>query len=160
MQETCPNLEVIDVSNITSSGKSASIAIDKFQQSCPNLRVLRAARIDFTCSNRVNTSFSQLEELSIPYNDASLGGFNEHMSVYAGHSDAVIEQLTRGAENLSLLDIRGAGGITPRGLLKIPTWSLKHLWISNCSRMADDSLGLPITKVSWWSLKKSINRNH
>nr|XP_027202235.1 F-box/LRR-repeat protein 6-like [Dermatophagoides pteronyssinus] len=139
--ESCPNLEVLDISNVHSLGSRCStIPIDKFQQSCPNMRVLRAANIAFQPIGFGCTTdgWPRLEELSIP--------FNLDFMVSAGHSDLVLEQLTKSSENLKLLDIRGSPNITPRGLVKIPAWSLKHLSISNCPKMQDETLGMVFQK--------------
>ncbi|KAH7643346.1 hypothetical protein HUG17_10037 [Dermatophagoides farinae] len=139
--ESCPNLEVLDISNVHSLGSRCStIPIDKFQQSCPKMRILRAANIAFQpISLGCNTDgWPRLEELSIP--------FNVDYMVSAGHTDLVIEQLTKSSENLKLLDIRGSPSITPRGLVKIPAWSLKHLSISNCPKMQDETLGMVFQK--------------
>ena len=83
--------------------------------------------------------FPLLEELSIPYTDNA-------MSSYCTIDDLVLEQLTKGSEKLTLLDIRGLS-ITPHCLLKIPTWSLKHLSISNCPALQDDTMEMIFTKV-------------
>lgn len=105
------------------------------------MRILRAANIAFQpISLGCNTDgWPRLEELSIP--------FNVDYMVSAGHTDLVIEQLTKSSENLKLLDIRGSPSITPRGLVKIPAWSLKHLSISNCPKMQDETLGMVFQKV-------------
>ncbi|KAI7685955.1 F-box/LRR-repeat protein 6 [Sarcoptes scabiei] len=160
VMEYCPNLQVLDISNVTSLGTPcSSISIEKFQQSCPNIRILRAANVCFqtTCSSSA-IGWTKLEELSIP--------FNVSFVMSAGHNDHIIERLTKSSENLTLLDIRGSANITPRGLVKIPAWSLKHLYISNCPKMQDDTLGMVFAKwknslvdidLSWNKSESSID---
>lgn len=63
------------------------------------------------------------------------------------NTDWTLELLTKGADKLTLLDIRGARYISPRGLLKVPTWQMKHLSISNCAKLEDDTLEMVFTKV-------------
>lgn len=140
---------MLDVSNVASLGsRSTAISVDKLQRACPNLRVLRAANVNFTptvCSAASSPvlGFPHLEELSIPFHES----FMMPASILDGNTDWTLELLTKGAENLTLLDIRGSRFISPRGLLKIPTWSLKHLSISNCAKLEDDTLEAAFSKV-------------
>jgi hypothetical protein len=64
------------------------------------------------------------------------------------HTDNVIEQLTKSADKLKLLDIRGARYLTPRALVKIPAWNIQHLSISNCPKLHTEQLEMAFTKVS------------
>lgn len=84
--------------------------------------------------------WAKLKELSIPQ-------YNVDYITSASHNDQILEQLTKISENLTLLDIRGTSCTTPRGLVKIPAWSLKHLSISNCKKMENVSLGMVFQKV-------------
>ena len=148
-KEFCRNLQVLDVSNVASLGsRSTSIAVDKLQRACPQLRVLRAANINFTptvCNAALVPvlGFPHLEELSIPFHES----FMMTTSMLDGNTDWTIELLTKGAQNLTLLDIRGSRYISPRGLIKIPTWSMKYLSISNCPKLEDETLEMVFTKV-------------
>ncbi|RWS26863.1 F-box/LRR-repeat protein 6-like protein, partial [Leptotrombidium deliense] len=131
----CPNLRLLDLSNIETSS-SAVIDVPKLQQSCPLLRVLRLASITLKASSSSQYSFTKLEELSIPVKTATVG-----------HSDSVIYALTRTAENLTLLDIRGSSEVSVSCLVKIPAWNLQHLSISNCQRLCTPDLELVFRKV-------------
>ena len=97
-QESCPNLEVLDISNVHSfSTKCSTISIEKFQHYCPNLRILRAANIKFqsTISSFYtdnNVGWPLLEELNIP--------FHLDYMFSVGHSDQIIERLTKLSKNL------------------------------------------------------------
>lgn len=152
LQEFCKNLQVLDVSNVASLGaRSTSISIEKLQRSCPELRVLRAANVNFTptvCSAAAAPvpGFPKLEELSIPFHE----NFITPSLMMDGNTDWTLEMLTKGAEKLTLLDIRGSRYISPRGLLKVPSWNLKHLSISNCTKLEEqhETLGNVFTKVS------------
>lgn len=152
LQEFCHNLEVLDVSNVASLGaRSTSISIDKLQRSCPNLRILRAANVNFTptvCSAACPPvpGFPKLEELSIPFHE----NFIVPSLMQDGNTDWTLELLTKDAAKLTLLDIRGSRYISPRGLLKVPTWTLKHLSISNCTKLEEqhETLGNVFTKVT------------
>lgn len=152
IMEFCHNLEVLDVSNVASLGaRSTSISIDKLQRSCPNLRILRAANVNFTptvCSAACPPvpGFPKLEELSIPFHE----NFIVPSLMQDGNTDWTLELLTKDAAKLTLLDIRGSRYISPRGLLKVPTWTLKHLSISNCTKLEEqhETLGNVFTKWS------------
>ncbi len=75
-----------DISSVESLTKSTSIVVEKLQNSCPKLRVFRAANITLTLSSTIlSNGFTNLEELSIPFN---------------AHSDNAIEQFTKSADKL------------------------------------------------------------
>jgi F-box/leucine-rich repeat protein 6 len=136
-------LEVLDISNVESLTKSTSIAVEKLQNSCPKLRIFRAANITLTSSPSILTNgFTNLEELSIPFN----ANFSTAIFMNA-HTDNVIEQLTKSADKMKLLDIRGARYLTPRALVKIPAWNIQHLSISNCPKLHTEQLEMAFTKV-------------
>nr|XP_027196130.1 F-box/LRR-repeat protein 6-like [Dermatophagoides pteronyssinus] len=137
--ESCPNLEVLDISNVHSfSTKCSTISIEKFQHYCPNLRILRAANIKFqsTISSFYtdnNVGWPLLEELNIP--------FHLDYMFSVGHSDQIIERLTKLSKNLKLLNINGSKNLTMNSILQIPTISLQKLSISNCLKMHDTTIG-------------------
>ncbi|RWS02685.1 F-box/LRR-repeat protein 6-like protein [Dinothrombium tinctorium] len=145
----CPNLTLLDLSNIETLS-TPLIDIDKLQTSCPLLEILRLANVTLKTSHLASHSFSYLEELSIPVQGET-----------SGHSDAVIYALTKSAENLKLLDIRGSKFISPSCLVKIPAWNLQHLSISNCQRLCDPQLELILRKWrhSLIELDISLNNN-
>ncbi|XP_054166310.1 F-box/LRR-repeat protein 6-like [Oppia nitens] len=143
IMDFCPNLQLLDISNVESLTKTASIPVEKIQTSCPNLRIFRAANIAFTVSTSGSQTdgFKALEELSIP----SKSDFSTAIMQNA-HTDNVLEQLTKNAENLKLLDIRGARYLSHRALVKIPAWNIQHLSISNCPKLNTDQLEMVFTK--------------
>ncbi|KAJ6224813.1 hypothetical protein RDWZM_003358 [Blomia tropicalis] len=168
VMEFCYQLEVLDISNVASlGGRSTSVAIDKLQNSCPRIRILRAANINFTptvCSAATPPmpGFPFLQELSIPFHES----FMMTNSMLDGNTDWTIELLTKGAENLKLLDIRGSRYISHGSLLRIPTWSMKHLSMSNCTKLENESLKDVILKwnnslvdidLSWNKSEKCMN---
>ena len=138
---------MLDISNVTSITGSISISIHRLQTSCPRLRILNAANVTFTpavcnAASPPVPGLPLLEELSIPFQE------NFMVTTYQDvNTDWTLECLTKGAERLTLLDIRGSRYISPRGLLKLPTWSMRHLSISNCAKLEDDNLKMVFSKV-------------
>ncbi|CAG2183299.1 unnamed protein product, partial [Oppiella nova] len=143
IMEFCPNLQLLDISNVESLSKTASISVEKLQTSCPHLRILRAANITFTVSTSGSQTdgFVSLEELSIPFKS----DFSTAI-IQNAHTDNVLEQLTKNAENLKLLDIRGARYLSHRALVKIPAWNIQHLSVSNCPKLNTEHLEMAFTK--------------
>ena len=140
-QNNCPNLQLLDLSNIENTG--FAIPIHKLQEACPLLKVLRLANLPINAYKDNNLGFPNLEELSIPCSNDfinSTSNFN--------HNDTVIGNITKNSENLKLLDIRGLRNVSASCLIKIPAWNLQNLALDNCSRISL-SLEMIISKVSF-----------
>lgn len=74
--------------------------------------------------------FPDLEELSV----ASLA---DESRLY---SDDFLHRILKTSTKLKLLDIRGCVRITHDSLIRLPTWDLKHLFLSGCSITRDTGL--------------------
>lgn len=136
--DNCPNLGVLDLSNIESAS-AIVLSVDKLQKSCPKLRVLRLASVRLQASHRSGDGFPFLEELVIPVQ-------GEAHSV--GHSDNILSALTEKSENLKMLDVRGSRSLTVSSLIKIPSWNIEHLSLAYCTRLHVADLEMAMEKVS------------
>ncbi|XP_053204586.1 F-box/LRR-repeat protein 6-like [Panonychus citri] len=144
----CLDLRSLDLSNIQSSS-SFLLRVDTLQESCPNLQILRLGNIFIQPPKSGNArGFPKLEELSIPCNNS------DH-----GYSESVISSLTKDAENLKLLDIRGSPRVTASCIIKISAWNLQHLAIDNCSTIFSTGLENIINKWKHSLIELDISHN-
>ena len=144
----CHNLRSLDLSNIQSNS-SFLLRVDTLQESCPNLQILRLGNIFIQPPKSGNAlGFPKLEELSIPCNNS------DH-----GHGEPVISSLTKDAENLKLLDIRGSPRVTASCIIKIPAWNLQHLAIDNCSTIFSTGLEMIVSKWKHSLIELDISHN-
>lgn len=133
--ETCPCLEVLDVSNCQFSGDYVSIDVQKFQTGCPKLRVLRLGNSKFRLkkTNEPLPGFEDLTELSLGCLDSTKSGGINTAFVY----DILIE-----SSKLKLLDLGGCCSMedmTP--LLGLPFTELEQLYLSNSPIRVNNLLG-------------------
>lgn len=71
--------------------------------------------------------FPELEELSV----ASLADESRLMN------DEFLQRILKTSTKLKLLDVRGCARLTHDTLIRLPTWDLKHLFLSGCSVTRD-----------------------
>lgn len=71
--------------------------------------------------------FPDLEELSV----ASLADESRLMN------DEFLQRILKTSTKLKLLDVRGCARLTHDTLIRLPTWDLKHLFLSGCSVTRD-----------------------
>lgn len=71
--------------------------------------------------------FPDLEELSI----ASLTAESRLIN------DEYLQRILKTSTKLQLLDVRGSARLTHQSLIRLPTWDLKHLFLSGCSVTRD-----------------------
>lgn len=71
--------------------------------------------------------FPDLEELSI----ASLTDESRLIN------DEFLQRILKTSTKLQLLDVRGCARLTHESLIRLPTWDLKHLFLSGCSVTRD-----------------------
>lgn len=155
-QTHCPNLVLLDLSNINTVAISHGVLhIEKLQEGCPRLKVLRVTNSHITLSvatlqEQVNSpnampkeisqttfsfhwfqmdspGFPELEELSV----ASLQDESRLMN------DEFLQRILKTSTKLKLLDVRGCARLTHDTLIRLPTWDLKHLFLSGCSVTRD-----------------------
>lgn len=74
-----------------------------------------------------SVGFPELEELSI----ASLADESRLMN------DEFLQRILKTSTTLKLLDLRGCLRLTHDTLIRLPTWDLKHLFLSGCSITRD-----------------------
>lgn len=127
----CPNLQLLDISNIkTFAHHTALLHVEKFQSGCPKLKVLRITNSQIwiaaaSLTDQVaSTGFPLLEELSLAGNDS------EKTTTARSIDDDGIDRILKSSKKLRLLDIRGCIRITDSGLVKVPAWDLEHLFLS------------------------------
>lgn len=71
--------------------------------------------------------FPELEELSV----ASLQDESRLMN------DEFLQRILKTSTKLKLLDLRGCARLTHDTLIRLPTWDLRHLFLSGCSVTRD-----------------------
>ena len=71
--------------------------------------------------------FPELEELSVASNTDESRVFN----------DEFLQRILKTSTQLKLLDVRGCARLTHDSLIRLPTWDLKHLFLSGCSITRD-----------------------
>ncbi|OWF41890.1 F-box/LRR-repeat protein 6 [Mizuhopecten yessoensis] len=128
----CPNLQLLDVSNVRFSSDFMAFDIEKFQLACPKMKVLRLANSKFRApevSKRVQNEspgFPDLEELSLAVHTAKVGaGLAIHDNFY--------QRILKSSYSLKLLDLRGLSQITTLGLASLPVTDLESLYLSMTS---------------------------
>lgn len=128
----CPNLQLLDVSNVRFSSDFMAFDIEKFQHACPKMRVLRLANSKFRApeaSKRIQNEspgFPELEELSLAVHTAKVGaGLAIHDNFY--------QRILKSSVGLRLLDLRGLSQITTLGLASLPVTDLESLYLSMTS---------------------------
>ncbi|XP_073847232.1 F-box and leucine-rich repeat protein 6 [Musca autumnalis] len=141
----CPNLVLLDLSNVTTQATSHGILhVEKLQQGCPKLKVLRITNSHITLSTASlqemmdSPGFPELEELSVAVMDESRVIGDEH-----------IQRILKSSSKLKLLDVRGCARLTHESLIRLPTWDVKHLFLSGCSVTRDVGSGLELIASKW-----------
>ncbi|XP_037820900.1 F-box/LRR-repeat protein 6 [Lucilia sericata] len=141
----CPNLVLLDLSNVTTQATSHGILhIEKLQQGCPKLKVLRITNSHITLSTASlqemmdSPGFPELEELSVAVTDESRVIGDEH-----------IQRILKSSSKLKLLDVRGCARLTHESLIRLPAWDIKHLFLSGCSVTRDMGSGLELIASKW-----------
>lgn len=71
--------------------------------------------------------FPDLEELSV----AALADESRLIN------DECLQRILKTSTRLNLLDVRGCARLTHDSLIRLPTWDLKHLFLSGCSVLKD-----------------------
>lgn len=133
-QTHCPNLVVLDLSNVSTIAISHGILhIEKLQLGCPKLRILLVTNSHITLSTATlqeqneSPGFPDLEELSV----ASLADESRLIN------DDFLQRILKTSTKLKLLDVRGCARLKHDSLIRLPTWDLKHLYLSGCSVTRD-----------------------
>lgn len=78
-------------------------------------------------SQMESPGFPELEELSV----ASLADESRLFN------DEYLQRILKTSTQLKLLDVRGCSRLTHDSLIRLPTWDLKHLFLSGCSITRD-----------------------
>ncbi|EEZ97209.2 F-box/LRR-repeat protein 6 isoform X2 [Tribolium castaneum] len=146
----CPNLQLLDISNIrTFAHNSALLHVEKLQIGCPKLRVLRITNSQIwlapaSLTDQVaSPGFPLLEELS-------LAGLEEDQTTTSRSvDDDGIERILKNSTKLRLLDVRGCIRLTDSGLVKVPAWDLEHLFLSACYITRTQNSGLELIVQKW-----------
>ncbi|KAK9874860.1 hypothetical protein WA026_005676 [Henosepilachna vigintioctopunctata] len=146
----CPNLQLLDLSNIkTYAHNTALLHIEKLQIGCPKLRVLRITNSQIwlapaSITDQVQSpGFPQLEELSLA------GVEDDKTTTSRSADDDAMNRILKCSTKLRLLDIRGCTRLTDSGLVRIPTWDLEHLFLSGCQITRSQNSGLELIVQKW-----------
>ncbi|KAG5896474.1 hypothetical protein JTB14_005855 [Gonioctena quinquepunctata] len=146
----CPNLQLLDLSNIRTFAHNMSLLhIEKLQIGCPKLRVLRITNSQIWLAAASLTEqvaspgFPKLEELS-------LAGLEDDQTTTSRLvDDDCIERLLKCSTKLRLLDVRGCSKLTDSGLVRVPAWDLEHLFLSACYITRLQNSGLELIVQKW-----------
>ncbi|KAB0790656.1 hypothetical protein PPYR_14909 [Photinus pyralis] len=145
----CPNLQLLDLSNIrTFAQNTALLHVEKLQVGCPKLRVLRITNSQIwlasaSLSHQVaSPGFPMLEELS-------LAGAEGCQLTARSIDDEGIERILKTSTKLRLLDVRGCARLTDSGLVRVPAWDLEHLFLSACYVTRLQNSGLELILQKW-----------
>ncbi|KAJ8985593.1 hypothetical protein NQ317_015084 [Molorchus minor] len=149
-QTNCPNLQLLDLSNIRTFAHNMSLLhVEKLQIGCPKLRVLRITNSQIWMAPASLTEqvaspgFPMLEELS-------LAGLEEDQTTTSRSvDDDCIERLLKSSTKLRLLDVRGCSKLTDSGLVRVPAWDLEHLFLSACYITRLQNSGLELIVQKW-----------
>ncbi|XP_053677032.1 F-box/LRR-repeat protein 6 [Anopheles nili] len=142
----CPNLLLLDLSNVSTVAISHGILhIEQLQHGCRKLKVLRITNSHINLSTATlqeqmeSPGFPELEELSV----ASLA---DEARLF---NDEFLQRILKTSTKLTLLDVRGCARLTHDSLIRLPTWDLKHLFLSGCSINRDMGAGLELIASKW-----------
>ncbi|EAA11209.3 AGAP006431-PA [Anopheles gambiae str. PEST] len=142
----CPNLLLLDLSNVNTVAMSHGILhIEQLQHGCQKLKVLRITNSHINLSTASlqeqmeSPGFPELEELSV----ASLA---DEARLF---NDEFLQRILKTSTKLTLLDVRGCARLTHDSLIRLPTWDLKHLFLSGCSINRDMGAGLELIASKW-----------
>lgn len=147
----CPNLELLDISNIrTYAHNSALLHIERLQTGCPKLRVLRLTNSQIwlaqatRADQMASPGFVSLEELS-------LAGIEDDKTTTARCvDDDGIERIVKNSTKLRLLDVRGCIRLSDSGLVRgVSAWDLEHLFLSGCNVTRSQHSGLELVVQKW-----------
>lgn len=149
----CPNLEVLDMSNIrTVSHATAHIHLENLQKGCSKLRVFRITNSQFALApvsikEQVESpGFPNLEELSVACPN---GRMDSLVTSQPSIDDDAIGRILKTSNKLRLLDVRGCSKITGSSLVRIPAWDLEHLFLSGCYATRISDSGLELITQKW-----------
>lgn len=142
----CPNLALLDLSNVSTIAISHGILnIEQLQAGCQKLKVLRITNSHINMNAATlqeqmeSPGFPELEELSV----ASLADESRLFN------DEFLQRILKTSTQLKLLDVRGCSRLTHDSLIRLPTWDLKHLFLSGCSITRDMGSGLELIASKW-----------
>lgn len=148
----CPNLQLLDLSNVKTQAGYTLLNIEQLQMGCPKLRVLRItnSQIYFAPANiteRVSSpGFPCLEELSLAGHEETKVA---HPTSSRSADDDTIDRILKTSCKLRLLDIRGCIRLTNSGVVRIPAWDLEHIFLSGCQITRSDDSGLELIIQKW-----------
>ncbi|KAH8372672.1 hypothetical protein KR009_002623 [Drosophila setifemur] len=146
LSKHCPNLTLLDLSNVTTQATSHGVLhIEKLQHGCQKLKVLRVTNSHITPSTAGmqeimdSPGFPNLEELSV----AALTDESRIIS------DDHLQRILKSSSKLKLLDVRNCTRLTHESLIRLPAWDIKHLFLSGCSVTRDMGSGLELIASKW-----------
>ncbi|BET01150.1 F-box and leucine-rich repeat protein 6 [Nesidiocoris tenuis] len=145
----CPNLQVLDLSNVrTVSHTTVPFHVEKLQTGCPKLRVLRITNSELVLATAsmkeqsMSEGFPLLEELSV-------ATVVENMTAQPVIDDDALLRILKTSHKLRLLDVRGCSRVTDSSLVRVPAWDLEHLFLSGCYVTRINDSGLELICQKW-----------
>ncbi|XP_058065963.1 F-box/LRR-repeat protein 6 [Anopheles bellator] len=142
----CPNLVLLDMSNVSTVAISHGILhIEQLQHGCQKLKVLRITNSHINLS--MATLQEQMESPGFPaLEELSVASLSDESRLF---NDEFLQRILKTSTQLKLLDVRGCSRLTHDSLIRLPTWDLKHLFLSGCSLTRDTSSGLELIASKW-----------
>ncbi|XP_039289527.1 F-box/LRR-repeat protein 6 [Nilaparvata lugens] len=145
----CPNLQVLDMSNVMTVSQSAgALHVERLQEGCPLLRVLRITNSQLALApvslneQASSAGFPHLEELSVA---GVLDGLVSQPLI----DDESLQRILKQSHKLRLLDVRGCNKVSDSSLVRIPAWDLEHLFLSGCYVTRLNGSGLELIAQKW-----------
>ncbi|XP_047737196.1 serine-rich adhesin for platelets [Hyalella azteca] len=146
LQTHCHQLEVLDLSRVETVGRDALlIHLEALQEGCPLLKVLKLsltkARFNSAsmAEQAASRGFPHLEQLFVATDDRQHVGINDHE----------LERLLKNSTRLTLLDVRGCALVSDGSLVRVPPWSMEHLYLAGGSSIKRYSDRLELVVRKW-----------
>jgi len=151
-QTHCPNLTLLDLSNVTTQATSHGVLhIEKLQRGCQKLKVLRVTnshitpstasmqeivrRIDIHIEFVIKKTHFQMDSPGFPdLEELSVAALTDESRII---SDDHLQRILKSSSKLKLLDVRNCTRLTHESLIRLPAWDIKHLFLSGCSVTRD-----------------------
>lgn len=146
----CPNLEVLDLSNVRTLTATGHIHVEKLQEGCQKLRILRITNSQVSLTplslkeQMASPGFPHLEELSVACMMNSLSSLTQPFV-----DDESIERILKTSTKLKLLDARNCSKVTDSSLVRVPAWDLTHLYLSGSYVTRVNDSGLELIAQKW-----------
>lgn len=155
LSQHSPNLEHLDVTNISSTSRDIILFnIEKMQKGCPKLTVLRSNNTMLGLNETpvreqvAAPGFPLMEELTIGV---------DNRGYFDGMDDGQIERILKNSPKLKLLDIRGCKSLNDSTLVRLPAWDLEYLYVAGCGVCTSSRDGLELLIKKWSNTMQELD---